>query len=172
MQYGCRCALARGADVPFRDVEIETPDWKYDQEMWMTSWQKVWGEIWEKSVSWVPAWEEEGWFSGLIVARRICALRAPRVSCVESWRCKISQHRRIVSLSPYVEKPFNSKLIKSFVPVLRSRKCFFVFQDSYVIYICPLWTLWTFCVPVWICLFHVFMYGLCYNSKVTYIASY
>ena len=30
-----------------------------------------------------------------------------------------------VYLSPYVEKPFNSKVIKkSFVPELRSRKCF------------------------------------------------
>ena len=29
-----------------------------------------------------------------------------------------------VCLSPYVEKPFNSKVIKSFVPELRSRKCF------------------------------------------------
>ena len=27
--------------------------------------------------------------------------------------------------SPYVEKPFNSKVIKSFVPELTSRKCFF-----------------------------------------------
>ena len=38
-------------------------------------------------------------------------------------------------LSPYVEKPFNSKVIKSFVPELRSRQVFFVFRDSYVIYI-------------------------------------
>ena len=30
-------------------------------------------------------------------------------------------------LSPYVEKPFNSKVIKSFVPELRSRKCFSCF---------------------------------------------
>ena len=37
-------------------------------------------------------------------------------------------------LSPYVEKPFNSKVIKSFVPELRSRQVFFVFRDSYVIY--------------------------------------
>ena len=46
-----------------------------------------------------------------------------------------SQHRKIVYLSPYVEKPFNSKVIKSFVPELRSRKCFFVFRDSSVIYL-------------------------------------
>ena len=30
-------------------------------------------------------------------------------------------------LSPYVEKPLNSKVIKSFVPELRSRKCFSCF---------------------------------------------
>ena len=36
-------------------------------------------------------------------------------------------------LSPYVKEPLNSKVIKSFVPELRSRKCFFVFQDSYVL---------------------------------------
>ena len=30
-------------------------------------------------------------------------------------------------LSPYVEKPFNSKVIKSFVPELRSRKYFSCF---------------------------------------------
>ena len=30
--------------------------------------------------------------------------------------------------SPYVEKPFNSNVIKSFVPELRSRKCFSCFE--------------------------------------------
>ena len=42
---------------------------------------------------------------------------------------------------PYVEKPFNSKIIKSFVPELKSRQMFFVLRDSYVIYICAFWTL-------------------------------
>ena len=78
---------------------------------------EAWAEIWEKSVSWVPAWEEEFWLSGLVVARRICALRAPCVCLVESWWCKSS---------PYIEKLFNSKVIKSFVPEIRSRKCFCV----------------------------------------------
>ena len=61
-------------------------------------------------------------------------------------------------LSLYVEKPFNSKVIKSFVPELRSRKCFSCFRIP-MLSVCALWTLWTFCVPVWICLFHIFMYG-------------
>ena len=38
-----------------------------------------------------------------------------------------SQHRKIVYHSPYVEKSFNSKAIKCFVPELRSRKCFVFF---------------------------------------------
>ena len=40
-------------------------------------------------------------------------------------------------LSPYVET-FNSKVIKGFVPELRSRYMFFKFRDSYVL------SLWTF----------------------------
>ena len=31
-------------------------------------------------------------------------------------------------LSPYVEEPLNSKVIKSFVPELRSRKCFSCYE--------------------------------------------
>ena len=60
-----------------------------------------------------------------------------------------SQHWKIVHLPPYVEKPFNSKVIKSFVPKLRSRQVFFVFRDSYVIYI------WVMNI---LCTFHIFMY--------------
>ena len=46
-------------------------------------------------------------------------------------------------LSPYVEKPLNSKIIKSFVPELRSRKCFSCFEIPmfyvyiYMEIICP-----------------------------------
>ena len=45
-------------------------------------------------------------------------------------------------LSPYVEKPFNSKVIKSFVPELRSRKCFSCFGIPML----SLYMLWTFYV--------------------------
>ena len=46
-------------------------------------------------------------------------------------------NRKNVYLSPYVEKLLNLKVIKSFVPQLRSRKCFSSFEISmfYVIYI-------------------------------------
>ena len=36
-------------------------------------------------------------------------------------------------LPSYVEEPLNSKVIKSFVPKLRSRYVFFVFRDFYVL---------------------------------------
>ena len=49
-----------------------------------------------------------------------------------------SQNRKIVPLSPCVEEPLNSKVIKSFVPEQRSRYVFFKFRDSYVL------SLWTF----------------------------
>ena len=39
-----------------------------------------------------------------------------------------SQNRKNVYVSPYVEEPLNSKVIKSFVPELRSRKCFSCFE--------------------------------------------
>ena len=52
-------------------------------------------------------------------------------------------------LSPYVEEPLNSKVIKSFVPEQRSRYVFFEFRDSYVLCI------YAMNVP---CTFRIFMY--------------
>ena len=65
--------------------------------------QRILG-IWEKSGSWILASEEHGWLSGLAEALR-------QVSHVVWGRWK-SHYRNIVYLPPYVEKPFNSKLIK------------------------------------------------------------
>ena len=63
-----------------------------------------------------------------------------------------SQNRKNMYLSPYVEEPLNSKVIKSFVPKLRSRNCFFVFRDSYVLCIYVMNILCTFCVAIsWLC---------------------
>ena len=43
------------------------------------------------------------------------------------------QNRKNVYLSPYVEEPLNSKVIKGFVPELRCRYVVFKFRDSYVL---------------------------------------
>ena len=146
-KHECRCSRTRGADVSFRDVTIKIPDRGCDQGCEWRQAQEAWAEIWEKSVSW-------DWDLGEV--RRICALRAPHVLAEGVADGKDSIERWY--LSPYVEKPFNSKVIKSFVPELRSRKCFSCFGIP-MLSLCALWTLWTFCVPVWIYLFHIFMYG-------------
>ena len=54
-------------------------------------------------------------------------------------------------LPPYVEKSFNSKVMKRFVPELRSRKCFSCFGIP-------------MCVMNILCTFHVFIYG--YVTKI------
>ena len=59
--------------------------------------------------------------------------------CRTRWGCKWkSQSRKNVYLSPYVEESLNSKIIKCFIPEVRSRQVFFMFWDSYVL---SLWTL-------------------------------
>ena len=80
-------------------------------------------------ITWVemrPASGEDSWFS--------LARGDLRGGCHTCWggRWK-SQNRKIVHLSPYVEEPLNSKVIKSFVPEQKSHQVFFVFRDSYVL---------------------------------------
>ena len=59
---------------------------------------------------------------------------ATRVCVGGRWK---SQNRKNVYLSPYVEEPLNSKVIKSFESELRSRKCFSCFEiPMFYIYIC------------------------------------
>ena len=107
--------------------------------MWMTSCtgsaRGGFGGFWKKWVELSPASEEDGWLSGLAEARRICALRVP-YEMGDRWK---SQNRKNVYLSSYVEEPLNSKVIKSFVPELRSRKCFSCFEIP-MFYVYMLWT--------------------------------
>ena len=73
----------------------------------MTSRTGIVGWDLRKVRSWVSISEEDGWLSELAEADG-----------------KVVIERLCLSL-PHVEKPFNSKVIKSFVPELRSRKCLF-----------------------------------------------
>ena len=84
--------------------------------------------------------------------RRLTLARSPR----PCGRCrtwfggdgKVSIERWY--LSPHVEKPFNSKVIKGFVPELRSRKCFSCFGiPMFYVYI----------YMDILCTFHIFTYG-------------
>ena len=114
-------------------------DRKVDQWIWMTSSearaQRILG-ILKKSVSRVES---------CLGRRRLtfaCSQR-PWAGVARDGgggvRWKI-QNRKNVYLSPYVEETLNSKVIKSFVPKLRSRKCFSCFEiPMFYVYI---WTLY------------------------------
>ena len=142
----------RGADVSFRDVTIKIPDSGFDQGCEWRHAPEAWAEIWEKSVSWVPA-SEEGCLSlahgGLAAGVHVV------------W----GRWKSLVYLSPYVEKPLKSKVIKSFTSELRSRECFLCFGI-------PMFCLYM-CVMNILCTFHVFTYGYvtrvplyCHRSQV------
>ena len=93
-----------------------------------------WG-FWKKWVSWVPGSEEDGWLS--LARRSQAGGLVAGAHVMGGGDGKVSIER--LCLSPYVEKPFNSKVIKSFVPELRSRKCFSCFGIP-MFYVYMLWT--------------------------------
>ena len=106
--------------------------------VWMTSCTGserggFWG-IWKKSASWVLPREKTVDFLLLVEALR--RIHTCWGGGGDRWKI---QNRKNVYLSPYVEKPFNSKVIKSFVPALRSRKCFSCFGIP-MFYVYMLWT--------------------------------
>ena len=61
---------------------------------------------------------------------------------------KVIIERLCISL-PYVEKPLNSKVIKSFIPELRSRKCFLCFGIP-MFYVYMLRTFYVRFTHIWI----------------------
>ena len=97
--------------------------------------------FWEKWVSWVLASDEDGWLSG------------SRRHQTSSWRwgaarggvggqMEKSGWKDCISLS-LCRITFNSEVIKSFVPELRSRKCFLCFGIP-MLFICALWTFYVY----------------------------
>ena len=120
----------RRADVSFRDVKIKITD----RGMWMTSCtgseRGGFGGIWKKSVELRTRHRTRRVdFRGL--QRPDEFARYGRRTKWEGEEGKARIERMCISL-PYVET-FNSKVIKGFVPELRSRYVFFVFRDSYVL---------------------------------------
>ena len=80
-------------------------------------------------------------------------------------------------LSPYVEKPLNSKVIKSFVPELRSRKCFSCFGIP-MLSIYELWTYYVYFTYSCMGMLHWFIWyrdqdynppHICWKIKVLFI---
>ena len=98
--------------------------------------RKIWGDFEKVRVELSPASGEDG--SAFACSRKPCQWplwRVPHVLVGGRWK---SQNRKNVYLSPYVEEPLNSKVIKNFVPELRSRV--FVFRDSCVLCYIYIWT--------------------------------
>ena len=110
--------------------------------------------ILKKSVSWELDTEREGSILGAL--RGQTNLRATGASRDGGADEKVIIER--LCLSPYVEKPLNSKVIKSSIPELRSRYVFFVFRDSYVL-----------CIYVMniLCTFHISVSWVCYIGSVS-----
>ena len=90
--------------------------------------------ILKKSVELSPASGKDGW---LLLARGGLGQVPHEMGC--RWK---SQNRKNVYLSPYVEEPLNSKVIKSFIPELRSCKCFLCFEILCSIYIYIYMNIW------------------------------
>ena len=67
------------------------------------------------------------------------------------WGRWKSQNWKNVYLSPYVKEPLNSKVIKSFVPELRSRKCFCVSGFLCSMYICYEHSMYISHIRIWLC---------------------
>ena len=122
-----------GADVSLRDVTIAQMGKGARERGWRHALEACGGFGGFEKDSWVENWtpNEKGWLSGLAEARR-----APHKMVGGRWKI---QNRKNVYLSPHVEEPLNSKVIKSFVPELRSRECFSCFGIP-MFYVYMLWT--------------------------------
>ena len=125
---------ARGENVSFIAVKIKIPEkgWPVDVNDVM-HWKRARGGFWgfwkSQLVELSPASGEDGWLS---LAREGLGQVSHEMGGGR-WK---SQNRKNVYLSPYVEEPLNSKVIKSFVPELRSRKRFRVSRFPCSMYIC------------------------------------
>ena len=137
-EWTCHSEMSRWPEMR---NEASKCEWRHAPEA-----RGVFLEILKKSLSWDETcfgWGD-GWFS---LARGDLCGRCHTCWGGGGWR---GQNRKILPLSPCVEEPLNSKVIKSFVPEQRSRSMFFEFQDSYVL------SLWTFAVHfaylcIWLC---------------------
>ena len=143
----CRCWRARGEDASFTDVKIKIPDKKVDQWMWMTSRtgsaRRGFGGFWKSQ--WVESCLGRKWLT-------FACSPKPFGRC-RTWfggDGKVSIARRY--LSPYVKKPINSKVIKSFVPELRNRKCFSCFGiPMFYVYVIYEHSMYSSHIHVWLC---------------------
>ena len=95
----------------------------------------------------------------LAVRRRRVTFASSRWPCGGCHTCWVGAEGKAsierLCLSPYVEKPFSSKVIKGFVPELRSRKCFCVSG-----FLCSMLCIYVMNI---LCTFHISVSWLCYK---------
>ena len=125
---------ASGADVSLRDVTIAQMGNGARECGWRRA-PEARGGFWKKSVSWVLPREKTVSFRLLAEARPVALWRVPHE--MGGGDGKVIIERLRISL-PYVET-FNSKVIKGFVPELRSRYLFSCFGIP-MFYVYMLWT--------------------------------
>ena len=118
------------------------------------SWGCKWRHAPEARAEDFGDFEEISELRNAVGRRRVtfASLQWPFGGCHTCWgvgRWK-SQTRMNMYLSPYVEEPLNSKVIKSFLPKLRSGKCFSCFGIP-MFYVYMLWTLYVHLnIHVWL----------------------
>ena len=128
--------FTRGADVSLRDIIIAQMgngatecEWRHAPEARGGFW-----EFWRKLVELRTVHRtRRGDFRGSLRPDEFT-----RYGRRTRWRWK-SQNRKNTYLSPYIDEPLNTKVIKGFVPELRSRKCFSCFGIP-MFYVYMLWT--------------------------------
>ena len=101
---------------------------------------RIWG-ILKRQLSWELDREREGSTFGAQWLDEFARYGRRTRWGLAGWLADGKASIERLCLSPYVEKPFNSKVIKSFVPELRSRKCFSCF-GIHLFYVYMLWTLY------------------------------
>ena len=142
-----------GADMSLRDVTIA--------QMWNGVRECRWRHTLEARGGYWGFWKSQ-WVEFCLGRRRLAFACLPKPGQWPCGRChtcwwgadgKVIIERLCISL-PYVET-FNSKVIKGFVPELRSCYVFFVFRDSYVL-----------CLYVMnlLCMFHISVSWVWYIS--------
>ena len=78
-----------------------------------------------------------------------------------------SQNRKNVYLSPYVEEPLNSKVIKSFVPEQRSRKCSRVSR-----FLCSMLYIYIYIYEHYMSISHMAVSGYGTHSRLNILTSF
>ena len=103
------------------------------------------------------AFEKGSWVESCLGRRRLtfaCSRRPCDVCARDGWRADGKARIERMCISPYVEEPLNSKVIKTFVPEVVS-----VFRVSRFLCSMYIWVINS------ICTFYIFMYGICYTTS-------